>query len=53
MTFRRQQMLEKYADLTRSGERVSLARMARECGLCDYREARRVLGDLRKLGAVA
>lgn len=53
MTFRRRQVLEKYVDLARMGERISVSRLSRECGLCDYREARRILGDLKKIGAIA
>jgi len=52
MTHRRQQVLERYSEAATTGECISLARMARECGLCDYREARRVVGDLKRLGAI-
>lgn len=49
MTQRRKQVLEQ---LARSGGRISLAEVARRCGLYDYREARRVTDDLRKMGAI-
>lgn len=53
MTYRRRQMLERYIDLAQAGERISIARLSRECGLHDYRDARRILGDLRKMGQIA
>lgn len=50
MTHRRQQVLNEIIDAAASGERVTLARLARRCGLYDYREARRIVADLRKMG---
>jgi len=52
MTHRRRQILAAYADAARRGELLSLAQIARTCGLYDYREARRIVSDLRKLGAI-
>lgn len=52
MTHRRRQVLERYQEAVKSGETISLARMARECGMYDFRDARRVVADLRRLGAV-
>jgi predicted transcriptional regulator len=52
MTRRRRQILLELADLTASGQKVRLAELARRCGLCDYREARRILKDLKRMGAV-
>jgi len=52
MTRRRQKVLERYIDASTNGERISLARMARECGLNSYRDARRTLRDLERLGAI-
>ena len=49
MTHRRQQVLAELTDLVASGERVTLSRLARACGLYDYREARRIMADLRKM----
>jgi hypothetical protein len=45
-------VLAEIADAVANGERVTLASLARRCGLYDYREARRVMADLRKMGAV-
>lgn len=53
MTHRRQQVLERYQACAQSGESISLARMARECGLYDFRDARRIVGELRKMGELA
>ena len=52
MTYRRQQVLEEYIGAAQEGEAISLARLARRCGLYDYREARRIISDLRKFGAI-
>jgi hypothetical protein len=53
MTMRRKQVLALYQDAAERGERISLSRMARETGLFDYRKARRVLNDLRRIGALS
>lgn len=50
MTERRRQVLTAMTQAAERGERVSLASLARRCGLYDYREARRIVADLRKLG---
>ena len=52
MTHRRQQVLEHLADRIVEGERVTLASIARRCGLYDYRHARRIVNDLREMGAL-
>lgn len=52
MTHRRRQVLAEYADAAASGERISWAELARRTGLYDYRDARRVLGDLKRMGAL-
>lgn len=52
MTHRRQQVLAQIADAIAGGESVTLASLARRCGLYDYRDARRVMADLKKLGAI-
>lgn len=47
---------EVYAELTRcvsSGQRLTLAELARRCRLYDYRDARRVVEDLKKMGLAA
>lgn len=50
MTHRRRQVLEAMNHAAAQGEPITLARLARRCGLYDYREARRIVADLRKLG---
>lgn len=50
MTHRRRQVLEEYIDAAQCGERISLAQIARRCGLYDYREARRIVSDLKGMG---
>jgi len=52
MTHRRRQVLEKYVDITQAGERVSISRLSRECGLYDYRDARRIFRDLQRMGQI-
>lgn len=52
MTHRRRQVLAELTEAMANGERITLARIARRCGLYDYREARRVVSDLKRLGAV-
>lgn len=52
MTHRRRQVLAEYAEAALNGQRISWAELARRCGMYDYREARRVVGDLKKLGAL-
>ena len=49
MTHRRRQVLGEIIRAAHRGERLSLASVARRCGLYDYREARRIVADLRKL----
>lgn len=52
MTHRRRQVLEEYIDAAQDGGRISLAQLARRCGLHDYRDARRIVTDLKRLGAI-
>jgi len=52
MTHRRQQVLEEIADAVAHGESITLARLARRCGLYDYRNARRIMRDLKEMGAI-
>lgn len=52
MTHRRRQVLEAFADAAANGERVSWASLARRCGLYDYRDARRIAGELQRMGAI-
>lgn len=53
MTHRRRQVLEELSDRAAIGERVTMAELARRCGLYDYRDARRIIRDLRQMGSVA
>lgn len=50
MTHRRRQVLAEITVAAEEGNVPTLARLARRCGLYDYREARRIVADLRKLG---
>lgn len=50
MTHRRRQVLENMVAAAQAGERVSYAAIARRCGLYSYREARRIVRDLVKMG---
>lgn len=51
MTRRRQRVLAEIIDAAFEGERITLAVLARRCELYDYRDARRVVNDLRKISA--
>lgn len=52
MTHRRRQILNEIAQAVSRGERVTLASLARRCGLHDYRNARRVMKDLQQMGMI-
>ncbi|HEV8407332.1 MAG TPA: hypothetical protein VGQ34_05300 [Sphingomicrobium sp.] len=52
MTSRRQQVLQVYQERVELGEHVSLAELARRCGLWSYRDARRTLDDLKAMGRI-
>jgi hypothetical protein len=52
MTRRRRQVLNHLVDCALAGERVTMAELARRCGLYDYRDVRRIVKDLNKMGAV-
>lgn len=52
MTRRRKQILYALEDCANNGQRVRLAELARRCGLYDYRDARRIIRDLRVMGHV-
>lgn len=51
MTHRRRQVLGEIIRAAEQGERITLATLARRCGLYDYRKARRVLDDLKEIAA--
>lgn len=53
MTHNRRAILRELAMASERGERVSLAELARRCGLYDYREARQTLADIRRYGLAA
>lgn len=53
MTQRRRQLLAEYGEMAAQGQPIRLAELARRCGLYDYRDARRIMGDLAAMGAVA
>lgn len=52
MTHRRKQALAAITKSVANGERVTLASLARRCGLYDYRDARRIMADLKRIGAL-
>jgi len=52
MTTRRRQLLAAHQMLAAEGQPVSISRLARECGLYDYRDARRIVADLRRMGRI-
>ncbi len=53
MTYRRRQVLEEMRRSAADGEAITFSRLARRCGLYDYRDARRIVQDLRKMGKLA
>lgn len=52
MTRRRQQVLEALVDAAAQGEHISLSKIARKVGVNDYRDARRIVADLKKMGHI-
>lgn len=52
MTHRRRQVYEYLAGCAALGERITLGRLVRSCGLYDRSAAKRIIKDLRKMGAV-
>lgn len=50
MTHRRRQVLGEMIEAALRGERLTAAALARRCGLCDYREAGRIVRDLHIMG---
>lgn len=52
MTRRRLQVLSEYRDAANRGERISWAELARRTGLHSYNDARRIIRDLHRLGAI-
>ena len=52
MTHRRRQVLEEYIDAAQEGRRISWAELARRTGLHSYNDARRIIRDLERIGAI-
>jgi hypothetical protein len=52
MTHRRRQVLAFLADCAANGERVTLGRLVRRCGLHDNSSAKRIIRDLKRMGSV-
>lgn len=52
MTPRRKAVLDCIASYRERGFNVSLSRIARDCGLTHYRNARRIVDDLKGMGAL-
>lgn len=50
MTYRRRQVLEAFTQQAAQGQRVSIARLVRTCGLHDRSSALRIIRDLRRMG---
>ena len=50
MTTRRKQVLAELESKALSGAQVTMAELARRCGLYDYRHARRIVKDLKIMG---
>lgn len=49
MTHRRKAVLAAAGAAIAQGERLTYSALARRCGLCDYREARRIFSDLKRM----
>lgn len=52
MTTHRRAILREYAEAAQRGERISWAELARRCGLHSYNDARRIVRDLERIGAI-
>lgn len=53
MTHRRRQVLGYLIEQAKAGERITLGRLVRSCGLYDRSAAKRIIRDLRKMGHLA
>lgn len=53
MTHRRQQIFDAIIEAAERGEVVSAWHLARRCGIYDYRNAKRIVRDLKRLGRLA
>ena len=52
MTKRRAQVLESITERASLGERITWAHIARTTGLHDWRDAKRIVRDLNRMGAL-
>lgn len=52
MTTRRRQVLEQYADMAAQRQPIRWAELARRCQLYSYNDARRIVRDLERMGAI-
>jgi len=52
MTHRRRQVLSEYRAMAERGERIRLAELARRCGIADYRNAKRIMREMRELALI-
>jgi predicted transcriptional regulator len=52
LTDRRKQILGAIIAGAAEGKGINFTRLANQCGLCDYREARRIVKDLQKMSLV-
>lgn len=52
MTQRRKQVFMAIVDDMASGRSYTYAGIARRCGMSDYRDARRIVQDLKKMGMI-
>lgn len=53
MTHRRQQVFDEIIAAAERGETIGLCSLARRIGLYDYRNARRIVRELRAMGRLA
>lgn len=50
MTRRRNQVWSELAECEATGQIVTLTKLAERCGLYSYRDARRIIADLVRMG---
>lgn len=52
MTLRRRQAFDAITEAAANGESITPAHLARKIGVYSYRDAKRIVGDLKKMGAL-
>lgn len=52
MTLRRRQAYEAITEAAANGEMIKPSHLARKIGVYSYRDAKRIVGDLIKMGAL-